>query len=81
MYFRNRGGNRNQDRGGNRNQDGNGIGSTGSRQEAENRRRFQSGGGGGGAPRRESRPVQSQGRPLPPQEFNVPDGARPININ
>ena len=68
FYFRNRGGNRNQG--------GNGIGSTG---PAENRRRFQSGGGGGGAPRREGRPVPSQGRPLPPQNFNLPDGALPLN--
>jgi len=67
--FRNR--NRNQDR----NQGGNGL--TGA--APENRRRFQSG-GGGSAPRREARPERpSQGRPLPPQDFNLPDGVLPLN--
>ena len=49
--------------------------------EPENRRRFQSGGGGGGdiPPPRRERPIQSQGRPLPPQDFNFPDGARPLD--
>jgi hypothetical protein len=67
--FRNR--NRNQDR-----NQGNGIGLTGT--GPENRRRFQQG-GGGSAPRREGRPNSSQGRPLPPQDFNLPEGALPLN--
>lgn len=70
--------NRNQDRNRNQeNQDGNDLSGAG----PENRRRFQSGGGGGGAaPRREARPERpSQGRPQPQQEFNVPDGALPLN--
>lgn len=70
--------NRNQDRNRNQeNQDGNDLSGAG----PENRRRFQSGGGGGGAaPRREARPERpSQGRPQPQQDFNVPDGALPLN--
>lgn len=63
--FRNR--NRNQGGGG-------GLDITG----PENRRRFQSG-GGGAAPRRDGRPISSQGRPLPPQDFDLPDGALPLN--
>jgi len=55
----------------NRNQGGNGIGVSGG--GSENRRRFQSTGAGSG-PRR-----PSQGRPLPPQDFNLPDGAVPLN--
>ena len=60
----------------NRNQGGNGIGLSGPGRD-ENRRRFQSG-GGGSAPRREGRPNQSQGRPLP-QDFILPEGAQPLN--
>jgi len=60
----------------NRNQGGNGIGLSGPGRD-ENRRRFQSG-GGGSAPRREGRPSQSQGRPLP-QDFILPEGAQPLN--
>jgi len=55
----------------NRNQGGNGIGVSGG--GSENRRRFQQSGAGSG-PRR-----PSQGRPLPPQDFNLPDGAVPLN--
>ena len=66
LLFRNR----------NRNQGGNGIGLSGPGRD-ENRRRFQSG-GGGSAPRREGRPNQSQGRPLP-QDFILPEGAQPLN--
>ena len=66
VFFRNR----------NRNQGGNGIGLSGPGRD-ENRRRFQSG-GGGSAPRREGRPSQSQGRPLP-QDFILPEGAQPLN--
>ena len=39
----------------------------------ENRRRFQPSGPGTG----QRRP--SQGRPLPPQDFNLPEGAVPLN--
>ena len=66
LLFRNR----------NRNQGGNGIGLSGPGRD-ENRRRFQSS-GGGSAPRREGRPNQSQGRPLP-QDFILPEGAQPLN--
>ena len=55
----------------NRNQGGNGIGITGG--GSENRRRFQPSGPGTG----QRRP--SQGRPLPPQDFNLPEGAVPLN--
>jgi len=55
----------------NRNQGGNGIGVTGG--GSENRRRFQPSGPGTG----QRRP--SQGRPLPPQDFNLPEGAVPLN--
>ena len=61
--------NRNRNQGG-----GGGLDITG----PENRRRFQSG-GGGAAPRRDGRPISSQGRPLPPQDFDLPDGALPHN--
>jgi len=65
----------------NRNQSGNNaVGTT----NPENRRRFQSGGGGAAAaPRRETRPISSQGRPqqdfTAQQDFNVPDGRPVIN--
>jgi len=58
--------NRNRNGGG-----GNGIGVSGG--GSENRRRFQ-GSGPGTGPRR-----PSQGRPLPPQDFNLPEGAVPLN--